>query len=278
MGGSTPLVGATPHGRGSCRVVAGAVLGALRAVGGAVITAVRRMADQGRKRAVEEAADQIREDILTGRHEAGTRLPGERELSTQLGVSRLTLRSAIARLEGEGLVRAVHGSGNLVLPYREHGGIELLGYLAELSLQGRALDVGVLGELLELRRAIAIEALGLAAERGTDEEIANLRAHVEAQREVVDRPRELMEMDLAFARLVVRATHNIAFELVYNTVSRAIGQSALELAYQANATQTLLVYDRLIDLMERREAGRVRQVTQRLLTRLDRQLIEAFGG
>ena len=139
-------------------------------------------------------------------------------------------------------------------------------------------DVGVLGELLELRRAIAIEALGLAAERGTDEEIANLRAHVEAQREVVDRPRELMEMDLAFARLVVRATHNIAFELVYNTVSRAIGQSALELAYQANATQTLLVYDRLIDLMERREAGRVRQVTQRLLTRLDRQLIEAFGG
>ncbi|GAB5543787.1 MAG: hypothetical protein SangKO_035470 [Sandaracinaceae bacterium] len=254
------------------------MLGRLRAVGGAVITAVRRMADQGRKRAVEEAADQIREDILTGRHEAGTRLPGERELSTQLGVSRLTLRSAIARLEGEGLVRAVHGSGNLVLPYREHGGIELLGYLAELSLKGRALDVGVLGELLELRRAIAIEALGLAAERGTDEEIANLRAHVEAQREVVDRPRELMEMDLAFARLVVRATHNIAFELVYNTVSRAIGQSALELAYQANATQTLLVYDRLIDLMERREAGRVRQVTQRLLTRLDRQLIEAFGG
>ena len=160
----------------------------------------------------DKVVRQIREDILTGRHEAGTRLPGERELSTQLGVSRLTLRSAIARLEGEGLVRAVHGSGNLVLPYREHGGIELLGYLAELSLQGRALDVGVLGELLELRRAIAIEALGLAAERGTDEEIANLRAHVEAQREVVDRPRELMEMDLAFARLVVRATHNIAFE------------------------------------------------------------------
>jgi len=236
------------------------------------------MADQGRKRAVEEATDRIREDILTGRHPAGSRLPGERELSTQLGVSRLTLRSAIARLEGEGLVRAVHGSGNLVLSYREHGGIELLGYLAELALQGRALDLSMLGELLELRRAIAVEALGLAAERGTDEELAALRAHVARQREVLDRPRELMEMDLTFARLVVRATHNIAFELVTNTVSRALGRSELELAFQANAEQTLQVYERLIDLMERREADRVRQVTVRLLTRLDRQLLAAFGG
>ena len=222
-----------------------------------------------------ETADRIREDILTGRHPAGEHLPSERELSTTLGVSRLTLRSALARLETEGLVRTVHGAGNLVLAYREHGGVELLGHLAALALQGRDVPIRVLGELLELRRAIAIEALGLAAERGSDEELRGLRAHVLAQRGLMKNSRDYMEADLGFARKVVRATHNIAFELAYNTVQKAMGDNpALELAYFANAEQTLHVYERLIDLMEKREPERVRRVTDHLLSRLDRRMLE----
>ncbi|HJL18606.1 MAG TPA: GntR family transcriptional regulator [Sandaracinaceae bacterium LLY-WYZ-13_1] len=229
------------------------------------------MGDTGRKRAVEEAADRVREDILTGHYRPGDHLPGERELATRLGVSRLTLRSALARLEAEGLVRAVHGAGNLVQDYRESGGIDLLGYLAQLAMEGRVVPVSVLGDLLELRRAIAVEALGLAAERGTDAELGALRAHVAHQRQLVADPKAYMEADLHFARLVVRATHNTAFELVFNTVSKAIADnSALELAYYANARQTLQVYERLLEMMEKRDANRVRQVTQRLLDRLDR--------
>lgn len=240
------------------------------------------MADPGRKRAVEEAADRIRDDILTGRHRPGDHLPGERELSAQLGVSRLTLRSALARLEAEGLVRPVHGAGNLVRDYRESGTVDLLGYLTRLAFEGRAVPVDVLGDLLELRRALAVEALGLAAERGTDAELEAMREHVRAQHALVDRPEAYMESDLAFARLVVRATHNIAFELAFNTVQKVIaGNGALELAYAANARQTLQVYERLLDWMGRRDSGRVRRVTSRLLERLDRrtlQLLAELGG
>jgi DNA-binding FadR family transcriptional regulator len=236
------------------------------------------MAETGRKRAVEEAADRIREDILTGRYRPGDHLPGERELASRLGVSRLTLRSAIARLEAEGLVRAVHGAGNRVQDYRESGGIDLLGHLAPLAVEGRVVPGTVLRELLELRRAIAVEALGLAAERGTDAELAAMRAHVARQRTLMDQPEAYMEADLCFARRVVRATHNIAFELVFNTVQKAIaGNSALELAYYANARQTLQVYERLLDLMIERDAHRVRQVTARLLDRLDRRTLRVLA-
>jgi GntR family transcriptional repressor for pyruvate dehydrogenase complex len=237
------------------------------------------MADPGRKRAVEEAADRIREGILTGRYRAGEHLPGERELSTTLGVSRLTLRSAIARLEAEGLVRAVHGSGNLVQDYRESGTIDLLGYLAQLALDGRAVPVAVLSELLELRRALAVEALGLAAERGTDAERAALRAQHAVLAGLLRQPKAFVDADLAFARLVVRATHNIAFELVFNTVQKAVaGNPALELAFHANAEQTLQVYERLLDLIDRHDAHRVRQVTSRLLERLDRRTLRLLGA
>src|SRR5687768_7988699 len=115
-----------------------------------------------RKRAAAQAADRIRDAILVGKHPPGSSLPGERELSETLEVSRLTLRSALARLEAEGLVRPVHGSGTRVLDYRESGGVDLLGYLARLAFEGRIVPVDVLGDLLELRRAVAIEALGLA--------------------------------------------------------------------------------------------------------------------
>lgn len=237
------------------------------------------MADPGRKRAVEEAADRIRDGILVGRYRAGDHLPGERELSQRLGVSRLTLRSALARLEAEGLVRAMHGAGNLVLDYRESGTIDLLGYLARLSLEGRVVPVDVLGDLLELRRAIAVEALGLAAERCTDAELEAMREHVRAQHALLDQPRAFMEADLAFARLVVRATHNIAFELVFNTVQKTImSNSALEIAYWANAPQTLRVYERLLRRMGRRDAELVRQVTRGLLERLDRRTLELLAG
>ncbi|MCZ7686491.1 MAG: FCD domain-containing protein [Sandaracinaceae bacterium] len=114
---------------------------------------------------------------------------------------------------------------------------------------------------------------------GTDAELAEMRAHVHAQHRLVDQPKAYMESDLAFARLVVRATHNIAFELAFNTVSKAIaGNNALELAYYANAHQTLAVYERLLDFMEKRDSGRIRQVTSRLLERLDRRTLGLLAG
>ncbi len=65
--------------------------------------------DVARIKAVDEVTRRVRAAILRGDHPVGTDLPGERELSRTLGVSRLTLRAGLSRLEAEGLVRAVHG-------------------------------------------------------------------------------------------------------------------------------------------------------------------------
>ena len=231
-----------------------------------------------RKRAAVEAADRVRDAILTGRHRPGTSLPGERELSETLGVSRLTLRSALAHLEAEGLVRPFHGSGTRVLDYRESGGIDLLGYLARLAFEGRVVPIDVLADLLELRRAVAVEAVGLAAERSSPDEVRAMREHVAMQAELLDQPKAFMEADLAFARLVVRATHNLAFELIFNTVARTVESNAsLELAYFANAPATMRVYARLLDIVEKREGERARRATRALLERLDRTTLSRIA-
>ncbi|MFJ1548714.1 GntR family transcriptional regulator [Streptomyces sp. NPDC088246] len=59
-------------------------------------------------------ADDLRKQISTGRIKAGERLPSEAQLASRYAVSTPTLRSALAVLQGEGLVEKIHGRGNFV--------------------------------------------------------------------------------------------------------------------------------------------------------------------
>ncbi|WSS03157.1 GntR family transcriptional regulator [Streptomyces goshikiensis] len=59
-------------------------------------------------------ADDLRHQISSGHFQAGERLPSEAQLATRYTVSTATLRSALALLQGEGLVEKIHGSGNFV--------------------------------------------------------------------------------------------------------------------------------------------------------------------
>ncbi|MEW9517779.1 GntR family transcriptional regulator [Streptomyces tubercidicus] len=59
-------------------------------------------------------ADDIRNQISTGRIKAGECLPSEAQLASRYAVSTATLRSALSVLQGEGLVEKIHGKGNFV--------------------------------------------------------------------------------------------------------------------------------------------------------------------
>ncbi|WP_406837319.1 GntR family transcriptional regulator [Streptomyces sp. AHU1] len=61
-----------------------------------------------------DIADDLRQQITTGRLQPGERLPSEADLADRYEVSTLTLRSALAALQGEGLVEKIHGKGNFV--------------------------------------------------------------------------------------------------------------------------------------------------------------------
>lgn len=98
----------------------------------------------------ERIVDELRGEILTGRREAGERLPSEHELADHYGTSRPTVRRAVARLKAEGLVVTSQGRGAFVRPkphvrllitggnYRKHRALGLPGFNAQALEQGQA--------------------------------------------------------------------------------------------------------------------------------------------
>ena len=67
----------------------------------------------------EEITSSLRTEIMNGTRQAGARIASERDLSEELGASRMTVRRAIEVLEREGLVKRYQGRGTFVADIRE---------------------------------------------------------------------------------------------------------------------------------------------------------------
>ena len=214
-------------------------------------------------RAVDTAADALRENVLAGTWSPGDRLPPERELAGDVGVSRLTLRAALARLEGEGLVVARQGSGITVQDYRESSGVELLVHLLERG------DLELLKPMLQLRRAVAVEAAASACVLATDAELDALQAHAEALAAETDLD-ALAEGNLAFGRDVLRLARNLPMELLFNTVAQIYrARPELSRAMLADAPLVRASFPLIVDLLRTRDPDHVRPTVRAALEAVD---------
>lgn len=149
------------------------------------------------KRLYHSVAERIKELVLEGAYPPGSRLPGERDLAEQLGVSRVTIREAQIALEAIGLLDIRVGSGVYVL--RRSG------------KDTQALpDVGAF-ELTEARSAIESEAAALAAKAATDEELDRIDDIIDRMATEADPNAPLApEIDREFHLAIARATKNNA--------------------------------------------------------------------
>jgi DNA-binding FadR family transcriptional regulator len=223
-----------------------------------------------RLRPVDAVAERLRREILAGTHRAGAHLPPERQLAARLGVSRLTLRAALARLEAEGLVWARQGDGVRVLDLGEHAS---LGILAHMDLGARP---EVLRSFLELRRAVAAEAVALACERASDEAIDRLARLAAAQAEEGDDAR-YRERDLAFARAVLEASESFASLLLFNALAPVYAaHPRLSEALLADRERSLAGYAVTVALLRARDGARAREAVRAALEAADRAALAAL--
>ncbi|MBU2407662.1 MAG: FadR family transcriptional regulator, partial [Gammaproteobacteria bacterium] len=131
-----------------------------------------------------------------GEFAVGARLPAERDLSRQLGVSRPSVREALIALEVEGTVEVRTGSGVYVLDRRRRAAPPAV-----------APEWGPL-ELIRARRVVEGETAALAATLGKRKDVQALSRAIDTMRELADRNVMPLEGDRAFHLAVVDACGN----------------------------------------------------------------------
>jgi GntR family transcriptional repressor for pyruvate dehydrogenase complex len=154
-----------------------------------------------RRRATAAAIAAIQEQIRSGKLSAGERLPSERALSEALGVSRPTVREAVQSLAAMNILDVRHGAGIFV------SSLDVTDLLTPMRF-ALELNEPTWDSLFEIRLALEPLAAELAAQRASDEQIAELRECVarHARRGVT--PDELLELDIEIHRRIVEASGN----------------------------------------------------------------------
>lgn len=158
----------------------------------------------------ELVVDQIRRAIHLGRFLPGDKLPPERELARQLGVSRTTVREAVRVLEGEGLVESRRGAT---------GGLIVLkpGWSDQALRKTVREHLDAIREVFDYRTAVECAAAGLAAERRSKADVAALRriltemsvfVETEQTRGQIENVPQFGAADAAFHLGIARAARN----------------------------------------------------------------------
>jgi DNA-binding FadR family transcriptional regulator len=156
------------------------------------------------RRLYRQIADQIRTLIRSGEFSAGARLPPERDLAKQLGVSRPSVREALIALEVEGLVEVRIGSGIYVRPGEERKAIE----------PSSEAEAGPF-ELLRARYVIESECAALAAKSARKPQVeAIAEALEEMAQEFAGGKTQPLNGDRLFHMRIAEATGNGALVAV----------------------------------------------------------------
>jgi GntR family transcriptional repressor for pyruvate dehydrogenase complex len=228
---------------------------------------------------VDAVVARLRADMVAGRIEAGSKLPAERELAAAFGVNRLTLRAALAQLEAMGFIQTKHGTGTIVLPWRERVGLEHLGALARSLQPGEGPWEEVVRSMLELRRMLAAEGLALAAERCEPRHLEEVRAIMQSQAEKLADPLAFARGEVEFQRVLARASKNVALELVLNNLARFFDEvpGLTKLLYDRCA-DSMQVYPMILHVLEERASETARTIVPAFLAQSDAAWLERNGA
>ncbi|MPY86535.1 MAG: FCD domain-containing protein [Luteitalea sp.] len=151
--------------------------------------------------ASERVVHHVRGLLEQGLLKPGDRLPPERQLAVEAGVSRSSVRVGLRALATMGVIQSRHGSGTYVVDGPPVLESEPLRYLA--TLHGFSRD-----EMFEARRLLEVGVAGLSAERASGEDLAAIAEEVTSMFASMEAPHDFLVHDIRFHRAVAAASGN----------------------------------------------------------------------
>jgi len=180
----------------------------------------------------EEIVNQVRNQISEGLLKPGDRLPPERELVKEFGVSRPSLREALNSLVAMGFVE-VRGKRTFIKSVTSERMQDPLSLLIQSDAQK-------IFDLIEVRKAIEVWGAYLAAQRATEEDIQRLESILEEMKKAFDQKRSMEKQDADFHLGIAQATHNTIQTHIMSTIYDLLRESVARVFTERSKEKKLL--------------------------------------
>lgn len=206
------------------------------------------------KRSVsEEVLEEFKRLLSSGEWKPGEKLPSENELAGIMGVSRVSIRSALEKLKSLGLVESRQGGGTFVCRV---DGSQYLNALLPVVM----LDDGQQEYVLEFRRILECEQAELAAERADQEDIRALRENVDKMQSSLDDYQKFSEADVEFHMLLAKACKNPLMIQTSQILRDVILGNIRFAQVKRDTKEAAKCHELLVKAIEERDGKRAREI------------------
>jgi GntR family transcriptional repressor for pyruvate dehydrogenase complex len=189
--------------------------------------------------ATDLVVDHVRQLIVSGQLGRGQRLPPERDLVSQLGVSRTSVRAGLQALATKGVLVIRHGAGTFVSDGPLVLDSEQFHFLS--ALHGFKREV-----MFEARRALEARVARMAAERATSDDLATISDEVTGMFASLADSQAFLEHDARFHRAVAVASGNPILASIVEMVAGMFFEVRRGTAHRTRELQPIAEKHRLI--------------------------------
>lgn len=160
----------------------------------------------------------MKSKIFSGVLKPGERLPPERELALQVGMSRGSVNQGILDLERIGLLRIIPRKGTFVADYLKNATPETLS--AIMSYDSALIDATLFRDLMAMRILVERECTRLACESLTPQKLEILQTHCDAIYTADDE--HIEEAIFLFHKCITEICGNTAYAMVFNSFEKML--------------------------------------------------------
>ena len=201
-----------------------------------------------KKSVVEETLEQLYQLIKEKKLHQGDKLPSEREMADNLGISRSSLREAISSLQSMGVLKVVHGSGIVI-----NDNVLSDTFLRPLKFL-MALEAIEPYELYESRLIIEGQCSRLAAEKATQEDIDEMKKIFHEMELSADDKDRGIELELLFHEKVASSARQKIMLVMLLSVKELLRDTMkMTVPRLGVSNETLDSHRELIDAIERKD-------------------------
>ena len=217
-------------------------------------------------RLADQVSEVIYNKIANNEIRPGERLPSEAELSEQLGVGRPTVREALSKLMGLGLIY----KGDYYITVAENVNSSVQSGLAPLLLVNWEIR-----ELYEARIQIECNLISLAVRKATAENILKLHEINNKMQDVVLNGKKYWESDMEFHSYIATISANEVMKSISKVINKMFQryENKIQELYDLQS-ETYDTHLKLIDAIEKGDEQTAKEITVQALSRSEKALQE----